>query len=135
MSRSNYSDDNTPQALVLWRQAVNRAVHGKRGQDFLREFIDALDEMPVRKLCAGSFATPEGEFCALGVLGAKRGIDMEYLADGDYCDTELVGQRFGIARAMAAEIMDMNDASFVCSDNERWLLMRLWADGNLYQTK
>lgn len=110
MSRSGYTDDNEdPLAHGRWRQAVKRSLHGKRGQALLRELAEALDAMPDKRLYPGSFATPEGEFCTLGVLGAKRGTKMDDLGDDYDCDTEMVGKRFGIAPAMAAEIMYMND--------------------------
>lgn len=111
MSRSGYNDDgDDPLALGRWRQAVRRAVDGKRGQALLRDLREALDAMPDKRLWSGSFATAEGEFCTLGVLGAKRGTKMDDLGDAeDGCETELVGRRFGIAPAMAAEIMYLND--------------------------
>lgn len=111
MSRSGYTDDNDdPLAHGRWRQAVKRSLQGKRGQALLRELVQALDAMPDKRLYPGSFATAEGEFCTLGVLGAKRGTKMDDLLDfyGD-CNTEDVGLRFGIAPAMAAEIMYLND--------------------------
>jgi hypothetical protein len=110
MSRSGYTDDNDdPLAHGRWRQAVKRALHGQRGQALLRELVQALDAMDDKRLYPGSFATPEGEFCTLGVLGTKRGTKMDDLGDDHECDTAQVGQRFGIAPAMAAEIMYMND--------------------------
>lgn len=111
MSRSGYTDDidDDPLALGRWRQAVKRSLEGKRGQALLRELIEALDAMPEKELYPGSFATAEGEFCSLGVLGVKRGIRMDDLGDEDECDPDLVASRFGIAPAMAAEIMYMND--------------------------
>jgi hypothetical protein len=110
MSRSGYSDDcDDPLAHGRWRQAVKRALHGQRGQALLRELVQALDAMDDKRLYPGSFATPEGEFCTLGVLGTKRGTKMDDLGDDYECDTAQVGQRFGIAPAMAAEIMYMND--------------------------
>jgi hypothetical protein len=110
MSRSGYSDDcDDPLAHGRWRQAVKRALHGQRGQALLHELVQALDAMDDKRLYPGSFATPEGEFCTLGVLGTKRGTKMDDLGDDYECDTAQVGQRFGIAPAMAAEIMYMND--------------------------
>lgn len=110
MSRSGYTDGNDdPLALGRWRQAVKRSLEGKRGQVLLRELVDALSAMPDKRLYSGSFATAEGEFCTLGVLGARRGTKMDDLGDDYECDTATVGQRFGIAPAMAAEIMYMND--------------------------
>ena len=140
MSRSGYTDDsNDPLAYGRWRQAVKRSLEGKRGQAFLRELIEVLDEMEDKRLFPGSFATADGEFCALGVLGAKRGTKMDDLVDDeDGCDTRTVGQRFGIAPAMAAEIMFMND-EYVHSvraynenhPSERWQKMRKWAEKQL----
>ena len=116
MSRSGYDDAEDHLAYGRWRQAVNNALHGKRGQAVLRELIEALDVMTDKRLYAGSFATADGEFCTLGVLGAKRGTKMDNLGSAeDECDIKLVGQRFGIAPAMAAEIMYMNDEGSVGS--------------------
>lgn len=111
MSRSGYSDDHDdPLALGRWRQAVRRALEGKRGQALLRDLVDALDGMEDKRLYPGSFITPAGEFCALGVLGARRGIRVDDLGDeDDGCDPAVVGHRFNIAPAMAAEIMYLND--------------------------
>lgn len=111
MSRSGYTDDDgdDPLALGRWRQAVKRALEGKRGQALLRELAQSLDAMEDKRLYPGSFATADGEFCTLGVLGASRGTKMDDLGDEHDCDSALVGRRFGIARAMAAEIMYMND--------------------------
>lgn len=110
MSRSGYTDDCDN--LALWRQAVQRAIKGKRGQATLRELLEALDAMPDKRLYRGNFTTADGEFCTLGVLGAKRGVKMDDLGDEeDGSDPDLVGERFGIAKALAAEIMYENDES------------------------
>ena len=120
MSRSGYTDDmDDPLAHGRWRQAVKRSLEGKRGQALLADLLQALDAMPDKRLYPGSFATPEGEFCTLGVLGAKRGTRMDDLVDEDWCDTAVVGQRFGIAPAMAAEIMYLNDEYF--ADTRKWV--------------
>jgi hypothetical protein len=110
MSRSGYTDDTDDQwGLIRWRGAVQSAIRGARGQTMLRELIDALDAMGDKRLYPGSFATADGEFCTLGVLGARRGLRMDDLGDEEDCDPEDVGARFGIAKAMAAEIMWLND--------------------------
>lgn len=120
MSRSGYTDENDdPLAYGRWRQAVKRSIEGKRGQAMLRELVEALDAMEDKRLYPGSFATPEGEFCTLGVLGAKRGTQVSDLGDEDECDPTMVGQRFGIAPAMAAEIMYLNDEYLV--DCWKWV--------------
>ena len=110
MNRSGYTDHmDDPLAYGRWRAAVKSAVQGKRGQAFLAELLEALDAMPEKRLYPGSFSTPQGEFCALGALGTKRGTQMDDLGDEDWCDRFVVGKRFGIAPAMAAEIMFIND--------------------------
>ena len=120
MSRSGYTDDNEdPLALGRWRQAVKRSLEGRRGQALLIELVAALDAMQDKRLYPGSFATADGEFCTLGVLGAKRGTKMDDLGDEDDCDPKEVAQRFGIAPAMAAEIMYMNDE--YAADEWKWV--------------
>lgn len=105
MIRSGYSEDCDGWALIRWRGAVNSAIKGKRGQALLRELAEALDAMPVRELVAAEFEA-HGQFCALGVVGAKRGIQTAHLIDAERED---VAKMFGVAEALAAEIMDVND--------------------------
>lgn len=106
MSRSGYSDDCDGWALIRWRGAVNSAIRGKRGQEALREIATALDALPEKELAANSLVTADGEFCTLGALGRMRGIDMSNI---DPEDREAIARTFGIAEAMAAEIMFLND--------------------------
>jgi hypothetical protein len=120
MSRSGYTDE-IEDAFVhgRWRQAVKRSLEGKRGQQCLRELVAALDAMDDKRLYPGSFATADGEFCALGVLGARRGTKMDDLGGDSDCDPATVGQRFGISMAMAAEIMYLNDEYL--ADSWKWV--------------
>ncbi len=128
MSRSGYSDDCGGWDLICWRGAVNSALRGKRGQAFLVELRDALDAMPEKRLVADTLEA-DGQFCTLGVLGAKRGIDMSNI---DAHCRETVSGAFGIAPAMAAEVVFENDE---CGWNEtpeqRWQRMRKWVDGHI----
>lgn len=106
MSRSGYTDDcDDHWALIRWRGAVNSAIRGKRGQAFLRELLAALDTMPVKELIANELEA-DGQYCALGVVGAQRGIAFTEI---DPYDRETVADTFGIAPAMAAEIVYEND--------------------------
>lgn len=157
MSRSGYSDDCDGWALIRWRGAVTKAIRGQRGQAMLRELVHALDALPERRLAVGSLVTAEGGYCTLGALGRSRGID---LASIDPDDREAVAKAFGVAEALAAEIMHMNDEQgpqeqvpfnvLVCGpmrpweshtqlrwkQNQqagavRWRKMRAWAVANL----
>lgn len=108
MSRSGYSDDygdDDPLALGRYRAQVASAIRGKRGQALLRELLAALDAMPVKQLVAGELEA-EGQFCALGVVGQARGLN---LASIDTYDVESLGPKFNIAEQLAREIMWVND--------------------------
>lgn len=104
MSRSGYSNDC--ENLGLWRQAVARAIHGKRGQSFLREMADALDAMPVKELIAGDVVRNDNGVCAIGSVALARKLDVTEI---DIYDGESVGKSFGVARALACEIAWEND--------------------------
>lgn len=129
MSRSGYSDDCDGWALIRWRGAVNAAIRGKRGQATLLELAVALDALPEKRLAANSLVTADGEFCTLGALGRARGMTMSTI-EAD--DREAVASAFGIAEALAAEIMYMNDENpFFYSTapeaaEKRWQYMRKW---------
>lgn len=152
MSRSGYSDDIDGKELALWRGQVASAIKGKRGQAFLRELIEALDALPEKKLVAHDFVR-EGAACALGAVALKRQMDAAKVAEiqracaqerdeWDHWDHNAVpramAREFGIARAMAGEIMWMNDECGMYwddvaanADERRWKRMRKWAMDNL----
>ncbi|MBD1589500.1 hypothetical protein [Pseudomonas typographi] len=129
MSRSGYSDDCGGWDLICWRGAVTSAINGKRGQSFLLELRDSLDAMPSKRLVSDALEA-DGEFCAIGVIGAKRGVDMSSL---DANDREAVAVAFGIAPAMAAEIVFMNDEGhwYPETPEQRWIRMRDWVAKNI----
>ena len=145
MSRSGYSDDCGGWDLICWRGAVSSAIKGRRGQAFLIELREALDAMPDKRLIAEELEA-DGEFCTLGVLGAKRGLDMSGL-DPDCRET--VAAAFDIAPALAAEIVYENDehpgayqrqpdGSMAWSretPEHRWLRMRNWVEASIQEAK
>lgn len=122
MSRSNYTDDCDH--LVLYRQAVERSLCGKRGQHFLREMLAALDAMPAKRLLAHALVS-NGECCALGAVAQVRGLNCADVDDG--CPTS-VGEALGIATSLAAEVAYMNDerGGYNETPEERWIRMRAW---------
>lgn len=157
MSRSGYSDDCDGWALIRWRGAVKQAISGARGQAMLRELVQALDALPEKRLAAGSLVTADGDYCALGALGRARGIDLDKV---DPEDRASVAEAFGVAEALAAEVMWENDSGvmdeqrainfevcgpmreweshtqlrWVTNQNAgriRWEQMRAWAVANL----
>ena len=129
MSRSEYSDDCDGWDLVCWRGAVTSAMRGKRGQALLIELAEAMDAMPVKELIAHELVK-QGRFCALGVVGQKRGIALESI---DPEDSRTVAEQFNIANAMAQEIVFVNDEAAWHDETPqlRWSRMRCWVDINI----
>ncbi len=134
MSRSGYSDDC--ENLALWRQAVHRATTGYRGQYLLQKLRDALDAMPTKRLITGAIKDDAGEVCALGALDPTA---THYYA-------EELAEHFGIARALAAEIVYRNDEDGPLyqrdaegilvrrspeTPEERWTRMRAWVQAQI----
>jgi len=136
MSRSGYTDEYD--SINLWRQAVDRAVAGKRGQAFLRELVAALDALPEPKLIAGGLLDRSGNVCALGAVAKARGLDvpvMEDTEDAEHTAPEM-GKMFGIARSMAGEIMCENEDLVSGETPEaRWVRIRAWAVRMLREPK
>lgn len=123
MSRSGYSDDLFPLDLGRWRAQVASAMRGKRGQQFFRDLIAALDALPEKKLVRGHLEK-DGAVCALGALGRHRGVDVGTLDTEDY---DALGVTFNIAYQLAQEVMYENDERYGTDEN-RWQRMRDWAE-------
>jgi hypothetical protein len=139
MSRSGYSDDydeQFPNATALYHTSVLNAIHGKRGQKFMRELVAALDAMPEKRLIADELVQ-DGAVCAIGAVGLARGIDMTCVNPDD---ANSIGKLFGIAPRMAREIVFENDeaagyySSKIETPEERWQRMRDWVASNLKAT-
>lgn len=132
MSRSGYTDDGWDDDNTgwLWRGAVASALKGKRGQAFLHEMLQAMAALPERKLIDGELEH-EGAVCAIGAVGKARGIDMSGIDPEDY---EAVAAKFGIAKAMAQEIVYINDegTGYNETPERRFERMRHWIESELF---
>ena len=106
MSRSGYNDGC--ESAALWRGQVASAIRGRRGQAFLREMLATLDEMPEKRLITEELRQ-DGEVCALGAVGARRGVALEGLDPYDY---DRLAAIFGIARQLIQEIEYVNDEDY-----------------------
>jgi hypothetical protein len=130
MSRSGYHDDcDDYWALIRWRGAVTAAIRGRRGQAFFRDLIAALDAMPEKALVAGELQGTCG-VCALGAVGVRRGIPMQEI---DPYDMNAVAGTFGIANALAREVVYVNDEEGPRQESpeRRWQRVRRWAETQL----
>lgn len=133
MGRHGYCDEIEDNwRYIRYRGAVTSALKGKRGQAFLRELIAALDAMPKKELVEGILQTTEGDYCALGCVGAARGIDMK---DLDTYDAEAIAKALGISETLVREIEYINDehvyATVQEEDAKRWQVVRDWAESEL----
>ena len=111
MSRHGYVDDfiDDQWAHICYRGAVKSAIRGSRGQAFLRELREALDDLPDKRLCANDLQRADGMVCAIGAVGKKRGIDMTEM-DAEYAtDNGDLSKMFDIAESMVREIEYEND--------------------------
>lgn len=128
MSRSGYSDDfdGGDWAMICYRGAVASAMRGRRGQAFLRDLLAALDALPQPRLIADELQQ-DGEVCAIGAVGRMRGVDMTGM---EAENIERVASVFGIADAMAREIVYANDRECAYwideTPEERFKRMRDW---------
>lgn len=133
MSRSGYSDDYEDNSAYLYRGAVNSAINGRRGQAFLRDLLAALDALPEKRLIEGELECQDG-VCALGALGKARGVNMTGL---DPEDADRVATTFGIASALAREIVYENDEGGHYWNQEtpeaRFARVREWVVLNIQQ--
>ena len=143
MSRSGLVEGDECDALELgrWRAAVRSAIGGKRGQAFLKETLAVLDAMPSKRLVAGDwdqpigglpFAPTGGDCCMLGAVGRARNFDMTtYDPEDDMCVVE-IAEDFGIALALAREMVWVNDNGLQHETPEqRWRRVRHWVMFNI----
>ena len=124
MSRSGYSENIDNWDMIKWRGVIASATRGKRGQQFFRDIVSALDAMPVKELIYGDLQTPDGGVCALGCLAKHKGISVEKMDTENY---EALGKTFNIAPGLAQEVMFMND-EYGPTPQRRWQIVRDWAE-------
>lgn len=105
------SDDCLSIDKARWYSNVNRAIAGKKGQEFLVDLLEALDNMPEKRLCRKKLISDDGEFCALGAISLRRGIKIDDLDDGR--ETKYLANRLKISETMAIHIMHLNDNGLV----------------------
>jgi len=115
----------------MWRGVIASATRGKRGQQFFRDLVAALDAMPIKRLIDGDLETAEGDVCALGSLARHKG---KSLVPDDTYDYAKLGATFNIAEQLAQEVMHENDEGAPWRphhekepDEQRWARVRAWA--------
>lgn len=130
MSRSDYSDDC--EYLGLWRANVEKTISGKRGQEFLKDLVSALEAMPQKRLIRGAIEE-NGEVCAIGAVGLQRKVDFDDLDPDEY---DHVAKVFRISSMLVREVAYINDEHHRYETPEaRWTAMHTWAKSNLQTGK
>jgi hypothetical protein len=89
--------------------------------------------MPVKRLIADAIKDDSGEVCALGALDPKApAYDPDEYEEGHARE---LADHFGIAHALAAEIVYMNDEYMSWrgheTPEERWTRMRAWVESQI----
>lgn len=125
MSESEYSDAH----LGLYHANVERAIRGKRGQEFLRELKAALESLPKKALISG-FMEHDDMVCALGAVGKARGMnDLERFNDSG---TYALSKSLGITQTLATVIIYQNDyCAKMMMPNVRYDAMLYWVERNI----
>ena len=130
MSRSGYVEEGDCEnpSYLLWPSIVRRTINGKRGQEFLSELLSTLDAMPVKELIAAELQDDTGAVCAIGSVGARRGVDMSKL---DPEDPDGIAKAFKISPTLVREIEFANDDDFAWkaeseTPEQRWTRVRAW---------
>lgn len=127
----------------LWRNIVNRAIHGKRGQQALRELEQALLALPHKRLIDGELCDRR-DVCVVGALGLYRKVqagmtpeqaldDLPFI-DTDF-DTAWYGRdELGLTETLAWELGRINDEKFAkLTPEERYEAMLAWVRDQLAQ--
>lgn len=131
MSRSGYEEDWDGGCYPpeFYRQAVDKATNGKRGQAFLRRLLRVLDNMPVKALASHEWVKGD-QACALGLVAKSCGYGamFEAMDPDDDNNPEVAARLLNIAPAMAREIVYMNDEGARAEETpeQRWARMRKW---------
>lgn len=137
-----YDDDSDPCQEGLIAGALRSAVQGKRGQQFLRDLVQALDALPLPELAAGALEDEEtGCCCAFGAVRRLRGADAVPLwfnpMEEDMTPDNLA-EPFNVSETLAWAVVQANEDGMTGNDEStrrlRWKEVRNWAVQRLIPT-
>ena len=130
MSRSGYSEDcDDYLQLGRWRGRVKSAITGRRGQQFLKDALAALDAMPDKRLVEEELITEadddgQTDVCALGAVLVAKQLPADKLDPEDH---DGIGKVLNIAPCLVAEVEYENDeGGWHETPEQRWQRMRRW---------
>jgi len=116
MSRVNSHEIENQGTLNLLEANLDRTIKGKKGQEFLKKLLSALDAMQVKELHTDALKNEEGGFCALGCYANH----FKVKTDDIYPDDALaISKRFGISQMLVWQIIWENDENLV--NDKMWI--------------
>jgi hypothetical protein len=143
MTRLYYYDDDLDyfqEGLIAG--ALRSAIRGKRGQQFLRDLVQALDALPSPELAAGALEDEKtGCCCAFGAVRRFRGADAVPLwfhpMEEDMTPDNLA-EPFNVSKTLAWAVVQANEDGMIGNDESkrrlRWKQVRDWAVRRLIPT-
>jgi len=140
MSRLYEGDDDWEPWMNGQRAgALRSAIRGRRGQQFLRDLVNALDALPEPELSAGALEDKEtGCCCAFGAVRRHRGAESVPLGfhpmEEDVTPDHLT-EPFDVSRALAWEVVEAKEgwskSNLPGARRQRFKDVRRWAVGAL----
>ena len=89
---------------------LRRAIEGKKGQEFLKKLLAALDAMELKELHTDDFKNKNGGLCAIGCYANHFKIRVDDLYSDDAFS---ISKRLGISKTLAFKIIFQNDENLV----------------------
>lgn len=139
MSRTWEGESDDPRAWGRYEGARRSTLRGKRGQDFLRKLIAALDALPRPELSEEALGDPcTGCVCALGAIALADGDSFDDLAgDNGNWGPDDAADWYNISSTLANEVISVNDdwgnGNSAEVRQSRWRHVRAWAVRNLIE--
>ena len=136
-----YCDDGDWEPWMEGQQAgaLRSAIHGQRGQRFLRDLIDALDALPEPELAAGALEDEEtGCCCAFGAVRRHRGpenVPLGFDPAREDMAPDCLAQPFDVSQTLVWAVVQVNE-DFTSSNSpdarrRRFQEVRRWAAAKL----
>jgi hypothetical protein len=143
MSRLYYEDDGDYSLEGLQQGWLRSAIKGKRGQQFLRDLVAALDALPIPELSSGALEDSEtGCCCAFGAVRRFRGPDNVQLCfhpEEEDLPPSYLAEPFGVSETLAWAVVQANEEMFQGNTEpdrrRRWEVVRSWAVRHLQETQ
>ena len=139
MSRLYFDDDWDYNLEGLQQGWLRSAIRGKRGQQFLRELVTALDALPAPELSCGALEDAQtGCCCAFGAVRRLRGaenVKLWFHPEEEDLSPDNLAEPFGVSNTLAWAVVQANEEMAESNTKQarrrRWADVRAWAVSHL----